>query len=241
MDDDRPKTADQMSVKGGKIMLFCLQNVSLIYDIEKEAPTYALKQVNLEIKEHTFYGILGPSGSGKSSLLYLMSGIKKPTNGKVYYEEQDLYEMKESYCSKLRLEKFGFIFQKHLLVPYLDLLENVLVPINDYKETDKQYALELLVRLGLEKEIHKKPNQLSGGQCQRVAIARALINHPKVIFADEMTASLDYQSAENVLDLFDTLRGESTILFVTHDERMVKGADEWIRLCDGKLETEYEA
>lgn len=222
-------------------MLFSLQNVSLIYDIEKEAPTYALKQINLEIKEHTFYGILGPSGSGKSSLLYLMSGIKRPTSGKVFYENEDLYEMKETTCSQLRLKKFGFIFQKHLLVPYLDLVQNVLVPINDYVEADKQYALELLVRLGLEKEMHKRPNQLSGGQCQRVAIARALINHPKVVFADEMTASLDYESAENVLSLFETLRSESTILFVTHDERMVKGADECIRLCDGKLETEYEA
>lgn len=222
------------------MMQFLLQNVSLLYDLEKETPTYALKQINLEIKEHTFYGILGPSGSGKSSLLYLMSGIRKPTTGKVFYEGEDLYAMKEKECSALRLKKFGFIFQKHLLVPYLDLVENVLVPINSYKKEDKEYALELLAYLGLEKEIHKRPNQLSGGQCQRVAIARALVNHPKVIFSDEMTASLDLKSAEVVLNLFETLREESTILFVTHDERMVRGADEWIRLCDGKLAMEYD-
>ena len=213
-----------------------LDNVSLIYDVQKQQPTYALSRINLEIKPNTFYGILGPSGSGKSSLLYIMSGLIKPTTGKVYYEKQDWQTLSEEKSAAIRLKEFGFIFQKHLLLPYMNLVENVLIPINSNKKEDREEAKALLVRLGLEKEMEKKPAQLSGGQCQRVAIARALINHPKIIFADEMTASLDYKVAEKVLGLFEEIRKQTTVLFVTHDERMTQGADEIIRVRDGKLE-----
>lgn len=213
-----------------------LDNVSLIYDVQKEQPTYALSRINLEIKPNTFYGILGPSGSGKSSLLYIMSGLIKPTTGKVYYEKIDWQTLGEEKSAAIRLNEFGFIFQKHLLLPYMNLIENVLIPINSNKKEDVEQAKRLLVDLGLEKEMEKKPTELSGGQCQRVAIARALINHPKIIFADEMTASLDYQTAERVLELFEKLRKQTTVLFVTHDERMTQGADEIIRMWDGKLE-----
>lgn len=216
--------------------MFKLENVSLIYDMDKEQPTYALAKVNLEIKEATFYGILGPSGSGKSSLLYTMSGITKPTSGKVYYKGKEIYNMEEEKIAALRLKHFGFIFQKHLLLPYINLVQNVLVPLNSNKKEDVDKAKTLLIQLGLEKEMYKNPSALSGGQCQRAAIARALINDPKVIFADEMTASLDEATAENVLSLFEEIRKKTTILFVTHDERMVQGGDEIIRLRDGKLE-----
>ena len=213
-----------------------LDNVSLIYDVQKQQPTYALSRINLEIKPNTFYGILGPSGSGKSSLLYIMSGLIKPTTGKVYYEKQNWQTLGEEKSAAIRLKEFGFIFQKHLLLPYMNLVENVLIPINSKKKEDRDEAKALLISLGLEKEMEKKPTQLSGGQCQRVAIARALINHPKIIFADEMTASLDYKAAERVLGLFEKIRKQTTVLFVTHDERMTQGADEIIRMWDGKLE-----
>ncbi|MBE6024227.1 MAG: ABC transporter ATP-binding protein [Cellulosilyticum sp.] len=212
-----------------------LENVSLIYDLQKEQPTYALAQIHLEIKPQTFYGILGPSGSGKSSLLYIIGGVMNPTTGKVYYKGESLYEMDEERRAAIRLKEFGFIFQQHLLLPYLDVIQNVLVPLNTYNQESIDRAKVLLHQLGLEKEIHKKPNQLSGGQCQRVAIARALINNPKVILADEMTASLDYEAAKKVLRLFDEIRKEATVLFVTHDKRMIEHADETINLWDGKL------
>lgn len=216
--------------------MFKLDNVSLIYDMDKEQPTYALSRINLEIKPKVFYGIIGPSGSGKSSLLYILSGITKPSSGKVYYKDREWTCLDEEESSDIRLKEFGFIFQKHLLLPYINVVENVLVPVNSKKKEAVEEAESILMQLGLEKELKKKPSELSGGQCQKVAIARALINHPKVIFADEMTASLDYKASEKVLKLFDKVRKETTILFVTHDERMLQGADEIIKIRDGKLE-----
>jgi len=216
--------------------MFKLENVSLIYDTDKEQPTYALSGINLEIKPKVFYGMIGPSGSGKSSLLYILSGITKPSTGKVYYKDREWTYIDEEESSAIRLKEFGFIFQKHLLLPYINVVENVLVPVNSKKKEVVEEAESILIQLGLEKELKKKPCELSGGQCQKVAIARALINHPKVIFADEMTASLDYEAAEKVLTLFEEIRKETTILFVTHDERMIQGADEVIKIRDGKLE-----
>lgn len=215
--------------------MYKLENVSLLYDRDKITPTYALTHINLEIKANKFYGILGPSGSGKSSLLYLMSGIKQPTSGKVLYKGEDLYALEEEKNAAIRLRDFGFVFQKHFLIPYINLVENVLVPLNANDRESVERATSLLIRLGLEKELHKKPYELSGGQCQRVAVARALINEPKVIFADEITASLDLDYAEKVLELLEESKNKSTILFVTHDERMIKRADEVIWIQDGKL------
>lgn len=216
--------------------MFKLENVSLIYDMDKKQPTYALSRINLEIKPKGFYGIIGPSGSGKSSLLYILSGVTKPSLGKVYYKDREWICLTEEESSNIRLKEFGFIFQKHLLLPYINVVENVLVPVNSKKKEAVEEAESILIQLGLEKELKKKPSELSGGQCQKVAIARALINHPKVIFADEMTASLDYEAAEKVLELFEKIRKKTTILFVTHDERMLQGADEIIKIRDGKLE-----
>lgn len=212
-----------------------MEDVNLIYDEDKEEKSFALKCINLQIEEGKFYGILGPSGSGKSSLLYLLSGIKQPTTGSIFYDGIDITKLNDDILSEIRLKDFGFVFQKHYLIPYLDILENTLVPLNSNKKEDINRAKELLIALGLEKKLNKKPYELSGGQCQRVAIARALINKPKVLFADEITASLDHKNGNEVIDKINQIRGETTIIFVTHDETIVKDADEIIRVWDGEI------
>lgn len=216
-------------------MLFKMEDVNLLYDEDKEEKTYALRGANLKIEQGKFYGILGPSGSGKSSLLYLLSGIKKPTTGKIIYKGEDITKMSDDRLSEIRLKEFGFIFQKHFLIPYLDILANTLVPLDSNKKEDVDRAVELLTALGLGKKLNKKPYELSGGQCQRVAIARALINKPKVIFADEITASLDHKNSKEVIERLNEIRGETTIIFVTHDVTAVEGADEIINVWDGEI------
>ncbi|MDD6795888.1 MAG: ABC transporter ATP-binding protein [Clostridiaceae bacterium] len=215
--------------------LFKMKDVNLLYDMDKEEKTYAVKDVNLELERGKFYGILGPSGSGKSSLLYLLSGIKKPTTGSIFYNGKDITSMKDEELSEIRLKDFGFIFQKHYLIRYLDLVSNVLVPLNSNKKEDVKRAKELLIALGLKDKLKKKPYELSGGQCQRVAIARALINNPKIIFADEITASLDHKNSRDVVERLNKVRGNTTIIFVTHDETTVENADEIIRVWDGSV------
>lgn len=215
--------------------LFNLKDVSLLYDIDKEEKTYALKEANLQIEKGKFYGILGPSGSGKSSLLYILSGIKQPTTGSVFYKGEDITKMSDDRLSEIRLKDFGFIFQKHFLIPYLNIVDNTLVPLNSNKKEDRDRAIELLTTLGLGKKLNKKPYELSGGQCQRVAIARALINKPQVIFADEITASLDHKNSREVVEILNAIRGETTIIFVTHDETTVKDVDEIIKVWDGEI------
>jgi putative ABC transport system ATP-binding protein len=212
-----------------------LNNISLIYDEDKEDKTYALRNINLHIEKGQFYGILGPSGSGKSSLLYIASTLKKPSTGSVIYEGRELTKLDDDEVSKVRLRDFGFIFQKHFLIPYMSILENVLVPLNSNKHEDIEKAKELLDSLGLGNKLNKKSYELSGGQCQRVAIARALINNPKIIFADEATASLDHKNSGEVMEILNKLKKDTTILFVTHDKSMTRDSDELIEIWDGMI------
>lgn len=212
-------------------MLLSMKNVNLIYDLGGNNETYALKDINLSIREHKFYGILGPSGSGKSSLLYLLSGLRTPSSGQVLYQDMDYQAIKNNEISDIRNKDFGFIFQRHFLMDYLTSLQNVLVPLNSNRTEDINRAKELLIRFGLEKDMNKKPYQLSGGQRQRVAIARALINEPKIIFADEITASLDHQNAFEVMKLLKEYK--STLLIVTHDKSILEDVDEIIHIWDG--------
>lgn len=212
-----------------------LDNVNLVYDIDKEVQTYALKNINLTIEDNRMVGIMGPSGSGKSSLLYLMAGLKKATSGKICYNNTEIIVSKKSNCGELRLKEFGFIFQRHFLIEYMTVLQNVLTPINSYSKEDINKALGLLEELKIAHLAKKKPSQLSGGQRQRVAIARALINDPKVIFADELTASLDHKSAKEVMKVLSKYKSKSLIIVVTHDPSILDEADEIINILDGEI------
>lgn len=216
-------------------MLLECWKLSLVYDQGKEMQTYALKNVNLTIEGNRMIGIIGPSGSGKSSLLYSLAGLKVPTAGFVKYNGQNLSEMKTMDKAKIRKKDFGFIFQRNFLIEYMDVLRNVLVTVNDYSEKNRERAFILLEKLGIEHLAKKKPFMLSGGQRQRVSIARALMNEPKVIFADELTASLDHASANEVMNLLAEYKKKALVLVVTHDQSILEDADEIIEIWDGSI------
>ncbi len=189
---------------------------------------YACRDVDLEVRPGEFLGILGPSGSGKSSLLYLLSGLKVPTQGRVTLDGRDLAAMGDEARSRLRLKEFGFVFQQPYLLGYLSALENVLVGQGDPEE-----AGDLLDRLGLSPKAHRYPHELSGGERQRVCVARALSARPRVIFADEPTAALDHANGVAVVSLLNRHRGEGSLVMVTHDPTMLEEADRIVRIVDG--------
>ncbi len=209
------------------------REASLVYR-DQGRDVFACRQIDLEVRPNEFLGILGPSGSGKSSLLYLLSGLKVPNQGAVYFEGKSLSALGEENRSKLRLREFGFVFQQPYLLGYLTALENVLIAAPHM--SGEARARELLDRLGLSDKTHRRSHELSGGERQRVCVARALLGNPKVIFADEPTAALDHQNGEHVVKLLNQHREGGSLVMVTHDESMLQEADRIIHLSDGGLE-----
>jgi putative ABC transport system ATP-binding protein len=175
-----------------------------------------------------FVGILGPSGSGKSSLLYLLAGLKRPDSGEVRWEGRALAGMDEDARSALRRERFGFVFQNHFLVPHLTALENV-------RAAGAPGGEGLLEELGIARCRDKLPWQMSAGERQRAAIARAVAHGPSVVFADEPTASLDRGSAGAVMDCLKRTAAGRTLIVVTHDESMLSGSTRILRMQAGRL------
>jgi putative ABC transport system ATP-binding protein len=201
------------------------------------AATHALKGIDVRVVSGEFVAIMGRSGSGKSTLLRILGLLDVPTQGKIFIESRDVLKLSEGEKAGFRLEKLGYIFQEYSLLPEMTVLENVYLPAlclgkeNGYKKR----ATELLEVVGLEERLRHYPNEVSGGEQQRAAIARALINKPKILFADEPTASLDISSAKIVLELFQKLNREmgQTIVMVTHEPDDEKYVDRVIWLTDG--------
>lgn len=216
--------------------MFEVKNISMIYDMNTDEKMYALKGFDLTLPDTGLVGIIGPSGSGKSTLMYCLSTLKTPTEGSILYNGTSLTEVSNGVREKLRRKEFGFIFQKHYLVPYMNALDNVLVASVDKSREVVKTAEKILSDLGLkEREFKKKPAKLSGGQSQRVSIARAMINDPKVIFADEPTASLDHENAFNVMKILKKYSKDRLVLVVTHDRSILKDTDMIIEMWDGEI------
>lgn len=216
--------------------MFEIKNVSMIYDMNSDDKVYALNDFSLILPDSGLIGIVGPSGSGKSTLMYVMSTLKFPTEGDVIYNGHKLTKLTNKQRESMRRNEFGFIFQKHYLVPYMTAMDNVMVAATEDNKNVFNRAQKHLEALGLkEREFGKRPSRLSGGQCQRVAIARAMINNPNVIFADEPTASLDHENAFRVMEVLKKYSEEKLVIVVTHDRSILTDAELLVEMWDGKL------
>ena len=204
-------------------------------------PTTLVHDVDLDIRAHEFVAVTGPSGSGKSSLLYLLGLLDLPTSGEVLIGGRGTAHMDEDERARTRLETLGFVFQFHFLLPEFSIRENVMLPMRALgrltADETRARADALLASLGLADHAGKRPDQLSGGQRQRVAVARALANDPPVILADEPTGSLDSRSSEQVFQILRDLvdRNGKTVVAVTHDLGLAERMDRRIRLVDGRI------
>lgn len=215
------------------------ENLTKVYN-SKHLPVKAVDQVSVEVKQGEFTAIVGPSGSGKTTLLNMLGGLDKPTEGKVFIDDNEITSFSDSQLIDFRLKNIGFVFQAYNLIPVLTAKENVsfiMLLQNRSKKEMNARSEELLREVGLEDKFNVRPNKLSGGQQQRVAVARALASRPKFILADEPTANLDTESAFNLLDIMARLNKEEniTLLFSTHDQRVIERARRVITLVDGAL------
>ncbi len=206
---------------------------------------HVIKNLDLEIMEGDFTVIMGSSGSGKSTLLYALSGMDKPTLGKVFFGEEDISSYSNDQLAIFRRKHCGFVFQSIYLLENMDVFDNVMTGALAVQKNSPELAKraeELLEKVGIRKELWKKfPNQLSGGECQRVGIVRAIINEPELLFADEPTGSLNSASGRDVLDIFTELheKGQS-IVMVTHDLRTALRGNRVVFLRDGNIVGEHK-
>jgi len=206
---------------------------------EKTSKTEVLKDINFEVKDGEFIILNGASGSGKTTLLTILGGLLSQTSGDVVYEGKSLFE-RHTNKAHLRLNDIGFIFQASHLVPYLKVLDQLTLIGKEAGMSSKEAqarAKELLTKIGLEEQLNSYPHMLSGGQQQRVAIMRALMNHPKIVLADEPTASLDASRAQEVVEMIrKQIKANQMIgIMITHDESLFKYADRIVQLYDGKI------
>jgi len=217
-----------------------LKNVTRILS-EEVIPVTLVKDISFSIKTGEFVAITGPSGSGKSSLMYLIGLLDSPSEGRVFIDGIDTTNVSDAILGKIRLEKIGFVFQFHFLLQEFSALENIMLPMRKLAQLKPKEMHEraemLLENFGLKNAGYKKPGQLSGGERQRVAIARAMANDPLIILADEPSGNLDTKNADIVFKLFEKLVGEQnkTVITVTHDNALAARAHRQIHLVDGKL------
>lgn len=213
-----------------------VKNVSKIYK-KQNHEVKAIDKISLEIPSGDFVSIIGPSGSGKSSLLLMLGGMLSPSTGQVFIDEESLYDLTPNGIAALRQKKIGFVFQTFNLIPYLSAIQNVQLPLllsglNEKDQVEKaQYLLE---RVGLEDRIEHKPSELSVGQQQRIALARMLANDPSIILADEPTGNLDPEMSQAVIKFLIELNQEGrTIVMVTHDMKIAKQAKSSVTISKG--------
>jgi putative ABC transport system ATP-binding protein len=205
----------------------------------------ALQDITLKLNKGEFTSVMGPSGSGKTTLLNIMSGLDRPSDGRVFLVGTETTNLSQAEKSKIRQKYCGFIFQVYNLIPVMSAIENVELPLVFQKmpeEDRKNRAVEVLKRVGLERRMYHRPTELSGGEQQRVAIARALVVSPQIIFADEVTGNLDTKTGLEIIDLLYSLTQEAnvTVIFATHDPKVQDKSARTIYLRDGKIVADEE-
>jgi putative ABC transport system ATP-binding protein len=210
------------------------ENLTLTYSTSRST-THAVRDVSLHIDDRAFAGIVGPSGSGKSSLLYLLSGLKTATAGNVHFGDFAFSAAPIPQQLEFRRQNFGFIFQQPFLIPYLNLLENILVPLEGAAPDEIERAWWLLEHLGIAELAPKFPNECSGGERVRASIARGLVHRPRYLFVDEPTANLDLATGARVMKVLQSQREHGALIIVTHDLEILDEADVIFRMRDGAL------
>ena len=217
-----------------------VENLTKSYG-KNETKVDAIKNVSLSVEKGTFIAITGPSGSGKSTLLHLLGGVDRPTSGKVYINDVDIYNLKTKDLAIFRRRNIGLIYQFYNLIPVLNGKENILLPAElDNRDIDREYFDDLMKTLGLIDREKHLPNQLSGGQQQRTSIGRALINRPSIILADEPTGNLDSKNSKEILELLklSVKKYNQTLIMITHDKNMALQADRIISIEDGIIKSD---
>ncbi len=214
-----------------------VENLTKVYG-KDSTKVVALDNVSFSVEKGEFVAIVGASGSGKSTLLHLIGGVDRPTSGKVYIGDKDIYSFDDDKLAIFRRRQIGLIYQFYNLIPILNVLENITLPLDlDNRNVDKKELDDLVKLLGLEKRKNHLPNELSGGQQQRTSIGRALITRPSIILADEPTGNLDSKSSDEIVELLRKSNKEykQTIIMITHNMEIAKCADRIIEIEDGKI------
>ena len=225
-------------------ILLSLDNVSKLYKLGETVVT-ALDGVSFNVERGEFLSIMGPSGSGKSTCMNLIGCLDKPTSGEILINGKKVSLMNQNQLAEIRNRTIGFVFQQYNLLPNLSVIENVMLPLR-YQGVPvaerRKRAEKVLDRMGLSDRLNHKPSELSGGQKQRTAIARATVTDPALILADEPTGALDSHTGESVMDLFNEINREgTTIIVVTHDEKIGRSLPRTIRILDGKIQEDFHA
>lgn len=212
------------------------ENIHRGYSVGKKR-VEVLHGIDLDIHKGEKIFLCGPSGAGKTTLMYILAGLERPEQGKVWIDGSDLYALSRRQQAKIRNRKMSYVFQNYYLMPELTALENVMIPAMIGGEDLSEKAQESLQRVGLEHRIDHLPAELSGGEQQRVAIARALVNSPQIIFADEPTGNLDSRNGQQVMEMLLTLTSEedTTLVVVTHDESLARSGDRTLIIKDGVI------
>ena len=214
-----------------------VEHLSKVYG-KGENEVVALNDVSFSVKKGEFVAIIGPSGSGKSTLLHILGGVDRPTKGKVYFDGVDVYQQTEDQLAIFRRRQVGLIYQFYNLIPILNVVENMTLPVlMDGREVNQEFLTELVATLGLEGKEKKLPNELSGGQQQRTSIGRALMTSPLVVLADEPTGNLDSKNSQEIIQLLkaSNKKYNQTLIVITHDENIALQADRIIAIEDGGI------
>ena len=214
-----------------------VENLTKVYG-KDSTKVVALDNVSFSVKKGEFVAIVGASGSGKSTLLHLIGGVDRPTSGKVYINDKDIFSMNDDKLAIFRRRQIGLIYQFYNLIPILDVEENISLPLElDGRSINRIDLNEMLILLGLERRRHHLPSQLSGGQQQRTSIGRALITKPSIILADEPTGNLDSKASEEIVELLRKSNKElnQTIIMITHNLELAEISDRIIKIEDGKI------